>query len=355
MTTVSLDENQGPGPPGELVSVPDRQSRDRISVSDKIVIHPHFHIALGVSTILACQVGGVGLFGSLLTGFSFIFAALVGRNLMIQRHFRDGLYRRVLTISSRLERNAHGRDEAATWNTLQAECHLMLGNLDEARVALDNPADTSLSARVRVSRKIDLAVLQCRTGNSEAALKTISEIDLDETPEHLHPNCHLIRASALYWQGSFQEAAVTLDKIYVPTVHPTLHAGLLALRALIALDGEQKPQEALGLSKQALLCLEGITHARPGILVDHAYILLEATGDTQACLETIEGLFGHESELGPTGESVLHYLLAKCYQEVGLFDEARTHARQAQDLPSSHFISFKLDHLVKSLDRLPMN
>ena len=337
-------------PPAAVLPHPlERLAADRPSALDRALVKRSSLMGIATAVALACAFAGLpgdaaGLIGCL-TGY----AGFVWGMLLPRRYASAGLYRRTLFLAEELERRSWFTASIASWRLLRGACHMLLGDVDSARDVMESIPRSRLGWRTRTGVDLNLAILHCQMVEPERALEVLARIDAAPPYPAMQPCLHLVRASALALQEKWAEARAEVGRVEAAGPPPLFEASCLSLRAFLKLEEEGDATAALELSTRALERLGRWYPGRPGLLLNHARIVLDAIGDEQACLDLLGRVIGHEAELGLGGQAELHYLLGRCYLSSGLAADARAHAERAAQLPATPRLRGRIAALMAEL------
>jgi tetratricopeptide (TPR) repeat protein len=326
-----------------------RPATEQTSLLDRAVVSigTHWMLALGVLWIgEACGVPFEWTLPAVaLAGLAGLFYAV----RLPQRYLAKGLYRRALELYERLEASWFSRHNKPVWRLNRAVCHMVLGNTTQARRLLDSVDRSQLSKQARQILDLDLAALHCRVFDPDKAIPILDSLAQERLPRTLNSACHLIRAVALVLKDELAPAMTELETMEKLEPPADQLAALLSTKAWICLQRDPDPGHALSLSRRALDLTRAQWLGRLSILVNHAAVVLEATGNEQDCLDILHQVIGHEHELALTGQSLFHYLVAHCYHACEMHEDAADHAERAADLPAVPWVKRRLAALRSSL------
>jgi hypothetical protein len=327
----------------------ERLAQDRPTALDHAIVRRSTHL------LAACAVAGIGLLAGVpfdaagLLGFLGGYASFVSGLLLPRRYLSAGLYRRTLYLAEQLERRAWFASSVGNWRLLRAACHMLLGDVEDAKRVIASIPRNDLSGRARDGLDINIAILHCQIVEPDKALAVLDGIKPDDLSRYLRPCYFLVRASALALQEKFADARVEIDKVEKAGPPEVFEASCLSLRAFLKIEEDGDPAAALEISNKALAKVGKWYPGRAGMLLNHARIVLDACGDERECLELLHRVIGHEAELGLGGQAELHYLLGRCYSGSGLLADARGHAEMAAQLPATARLKKRIADLMEEV------
>ena len=302
---------------------------------ERASLHQLTHVGVATSVILALMSAGVTFFPAVLLAGLATFGGVYWTVTRPIVHFRRGHYRRALALTKAIRDGGWLVKAQGDWQLVEAVCLIALGENEQAKGLLHAAKSSDLSRQGSHARVLDLAILYCRITEPDSALAILDELDASALPPFFRANYHAIRASAQFLKEADAEATRELAKAREVGLPRELEPGCLSLSALIALESTGDKPAALALSKQALAALPRVDALRAPVIVNHAYLELEAQGDVQGALDHVGQAVGHETELGASGRALYHYVLARCYHESGMLADVRRHLDEALEQPVS--------------------
>lgn len=335
-------------------SVPQRHPSGRqaaevtLTFPEILMLHQASHAVLCALFLVPFMLGGAFLEG-LAMSFVLVLVTMTVRNLQVRNAFLGGFYGKAMAMAEFLDR--HEGKSTPHWKAIQGECLLMLGRSEEAKQILDSLDPAKLGGQLKAARMIDLAVLCLRIPDPDGCLRLLDEME-KATGDRFAANRELARAAAYFFKDEFVRSLEHLDRLNSSSVDRLLEVGILNLRASIALEHQQDPRKALAFSHECLRLMENIGHARPAVLTDHAFFVVEASGDVQTALDLLTEVFGHEPELGPTGQACFHYVQARCFLESDLIEDAARQLEEAEGLPASPSLTRRIQALRQRLEEV---
>lgn len=332
------------------VPLSSRSVEDRPSLMDRLLIRRSTHlvnITLAVWLGLAAGLPDGWVFWA---GFLVGYAGLLGRLFLPRRYFIKGLYKRSFALAKALEKSTWFT-AASYWRAVQAECHIMMGNLDTAKELLASIDRSGLSEVTRIALDIDTAFLHSRLQDPEKAFKLLDGLKPESIPWRLRPYYHVARAAAHLRKEDLPSVLEEVQKGLACQPPDPLRAACQSLQALALAEQNKDLDQALLLSQKSLRLLGEWNHGRPGLLLNHARVVLAVTGDPKDTMEILSEIIGREVELGPAGRAEFHYLMARCFHLCEMPDEARSHLDQASELPSSPSLPTRIAALGAELSR----
>lgn len=317
-------------------------------------LHQLTHVGVATSVILALMTAGVAFFPSVLLAGLATFGGVYWTVTRPIVHFKRGRYKRALELTRRIREGGWLVKAQGDWQLVEAVCLIALGENERAKELLHAAKASDLSRQGSHARVLDLAILYCRVTEPDAALKVLDELDAKALPPFFRANYYAIRASAEFLKEDDHAAQVELDRAREVGLPRELEPGCFSLGALIAFElGRDRPG-ALALSRKALAALPEVDALRAPVIVNHAFLTLEVTGDTQIALDHIGAAVGHETELGASGRALYHYVLARCYHESGMLADVRQHLDDALEQPVSPRLRRRLEALDEHVRRGPV-
>jgi tetratricopeptide (TPR) repeat protein len=254
--------------------------------------------------------------------------------LMFGRHFRRGLYRRSLFVTTRLLELSWWWRDSFIWRLNQATCYMALGDLEKGKALACQLREKGLPSYAGWAVYVNLAALYLKLGEAESALAVLEGVPLGSVPDYGQVHYLLNRAGAQALQCNWAAALDDLESAEALGPGPELRAGCLSLRAYVMMENGGDREGALFLSNEAVHLLGERYRVQAGVLVAHARIVLDATQNVGACLEILSRVVEHEPELGLPDQAELHFLFARCCASSGLDADALAHVDRAADLPS---------------------
>jgi len=327
----------------------ERLAQDRPTALDRALVRRSTHLGVGLAVMLSAGFAGVPADAAWLLGFLSGYVGFVWGLLLPRRYVSAGLYRRTLYLAEELERRSWFASSVANWRLLRGACHMLLGDAEAARGVMASIPRARLGSRARTGLDINLAILHCQMVEPEKALEVLAALDSTRLSASLRPCLHLVRASAFALQEKWAEARAEVVRVEAAGPPVLFVASCLSLRAFLKIEEEGDATGALELSTRALAHLGRWYPGRPGLLLNHARIVLDATGDERECLELLGRVIGHEAELGLGGQAEMHYLLGRCYLGSGLLLDARSHAERAAELPAAPRLKRRIGELWASV------
>ena len=315
--------------PGDLV-VHD----DRPSLWERFLARRAVQYGTGLATVAGLVAAGLGPELVLTLGTLALGAPRLLLALAFGRHFRRGLYRRSLFVTTRLLDLSWWWRDTFIWQLNQATCYMALGDLEQGKALACKLRERGLPSYADWAVHVNLAALYLKLGEAESALAVLEPIALDHVPEYGQVHYLLNRAGAHALVQSWAPALADLERAEALGPAPELRAGCLSLRAYVMIEQGKDREGALFLSNEAVHLLGERCRVQAGVLVAHARIVLDATANVGACLEILARAVEHEAELGLPDQAELHYLFGRCCRESGLMAEALGHADRAADLPT---------------------
>lgn len=307
---------------------------DAPSPWERLLSHRGVQYGGGLAAIALLAVLGAGPELVLALGTLAIGAPRLLLAMAFSRHFRRGLYRRSLFVTTHLlEQSWWWRDEFI-WQLNQATCYMALGDLERGKALACRLRNRGLPAYADWAIHVNLAALYLKLGEAESALAVLSPVGIEQVPEYGQVHYLLNRAGAHALAQNWPAALSDLERADFLTPPPELRAGCLSLRAYILVEHRGDHARALALSNEAVHLLGTHYRVQAGVLVAHARIVLDATGNVVACLEILALAVEHEAELGLPDQAEMHYLFARCCDVSGMPVEAHAHLQKALDLPT---------------------
>lgn len=325
--------------------------REEPSRLERASLYQLSHVGVATSVILSLMLSGVAFFPSVLLAGLATFAGVYWTVTRPIVHFRKGHYRRALALTRRIRDGGWLVKAQGDWQLVEAVCLIALGENERAKDLLHSAKSADLSRQGSHARVLDLAILYCRITEPTSALTILDELDATVLPPFFRANYHAIRASALFLKEAYEESALELQRAREVGLPRELEPGCFSLAALLQLEHKKDGPGALALSRKALASLPQVDALRAPVVVNHAYLLLEVQGDTQAALDHIGAAVGHETELGASGRAAYHYVLARCYLESGMLADVRSHLDDALEQPTPGRLRAKIEALDETVRR----
>ena len=328
----------------------ERLNQDRPTALDRLLVKRSTHFGLAVASFVGGAFVGLPPEVAALLSFVVSHVALIWALLLPRQHMARGHYRRTLFVAEQFEKRSCLSSAAASWRFLRSGCHLLLGDARTAQQIMASVPRERLSSRARWWMDLHRAILECQVMKPEAALAILDELEKPRMPQDMRPSYHMIRASALSLVEKFPESLAEIDQVEALGPPPLFAASCLGLRAFVKIEEQSDPGGALLLSRQALARIGDWYTGRPGLLLNHARIVLDATGNVQETLSILGTVIGHEAELGARGQAELHFLLARCYLAAGMVTTARIQLSNADDIPCPPRLKARIEELSLKLD-----
>ena len=319
--------------------------REEPSRLERASLHQLTHVGVATSVILSLMVSGVAFFPAVLLAGLATFG---GVYWMVTRpivHFRKGHYRRALALTRKIRDGGWLVKAHGDWQLVEAVCLIALGENERAKELLHTAKSADLSRQASHARVLDLAILYCRITEPQSALTILDELDPTGLPPFFRANYHAIRASAQFLKEADDEALAELNRAREVGLPRELEPGCLSLTALVAYEGKGDREGAIAMSRKAVAALPEVDALRAPVIVNHAYLVLDCTGDIQAALDAVGQAVGHETELGASGRALYHYVLARCYVESRMLADVREHLDEALEQPVSPRLRRRIEHL----------
>jgi hypothetical protein len=346
----------GPAPVVPLpVAIPDLPhplallSDDRPTALDRALVRRSTHVLCALGVLVSGAFLGVPVDLSCMLGFGVGYTGFLWGLLLPRRYVARGLYRRTMFFAEQLERRAWLPGGAFNWRMLRAACHMLLGELERARELMESVDPSRLSASARAGLHVNLAILHCQAVRPDRALEALSRVEPSRFSRPVRSCYHLVRASVLALTEDFAGARGELGHVEALGPPPLLFASCLSLRAYLAIEDERDGASALALSQHAIASAGRWYPGRTGMLLNHARIVLDATGNVQECLDLLGRIVGHEAELGLAGQAELHYLLGRCFLAAGMETDALAHAEQAARLRCTPRLRRRIEVLIEQV------
>lgn len=276
----------------------------------------------GLPAVSAVLYGGIVMFGQNVLGWT-----------LFHRYFSLRCFRRALYYAEQLEASAWLDRFRTVCRINRIACHIGLGEFSRAKALLKTVPRERLSPVPRAALEVNMAALYVRMMAPDSALALLDDVVVANLPTDWVPFYHFHRASAHILREDWRRAAAELARIDEACPPPEIQISALGLRAVLQADETGDRAAALALSNEAVRRVGGQHRAHLLVLVTHARLVLETTGNAQDCLDFLSAVMGHEGELWLAGQAEFHYLLARCYQMCGVPAEARVHLEQALELP----------------------
>lgn len=318
----------------ERVLEPPRQApwrTDHATLVDDVLAHKSSHLVLAVIagtavTWLSSLAWIWVLPGSALTYILFSLAP----DYWFYRLTRQGSYRRALHVARRAESSSNPT-EAIIWRFNRTTCHIVLGEFEEARRILDGMAE--MKQLTGISVDLNLATLYIRALEPERALEILERIAPRPRTRPENYVFHSDRAIAALMTGNLPRALEEIDRASVAERLPRLNAYCLLLKSVMLLEARRPVTEITEVHDRALALLAGSDDRPwPSVMVNRARFQLDVRGDSQTAMDLLVDVFEREHELGGYDRAQFHYLLARCYQQAGLWADAAVVLERADDL-----------------------
>jgi tetratricopeptide (TPR) repeat protein len=269
---------------------------------------------------------------ALASGIAVLAHDIVGWSLF-HRAFDRRQFRRALWLGQRLDRAAWipGARDVCRINLIT--CHIVLGELDRAKELARSVPREHLSPRSRAALEVNLAALYVRMMAPDSALALLDDVKVEALPPGWRPYLVYHRACAHALGDHFAKVRELLASIAKDVTGSELEAPCLSLAAWADLE-EGRLDRAVSRSNEAVRRLGDGHRGRQIVLVNHARVVLEASGDTRDALDTLAPVMDHESELWVSVRAEFHNLLARCYLASGMAADAAAHVERAAVLPA---------------------
>lgn len=315
--------------PDELVA-----REDHPSLWERFLARRAVQYGTGVAAIAAMLSAGLGPEFVVALGTLALAAPRLLLALAFGRHFRRGLYRRSLFVTTRLLELSWWWRDSFIWQLNQATCYMALGDLERGKALACNLRERGLQSYAGWAVHVNLAALYLKLGEAESALAVLEPVPLQQVPEYGQVHYLLNRAGAHALTQQWAAALADLELAESLAPAPELRAGCLSLRAYVMIERGGDREGALFLSNEAVHLLGERYRVQAGVLVAHARIVFDATADVGAVLTILARAVEHETELGLPDQAELHFLFARCCLASGLLGEALAHVDRAADLPT---------------------
>lgn len=319
--------------------------REEPSRLERASLHQLTHVGVATSMIMSLVFAGMAIFPAILLAGLATFGGVYWTVTRPIVHFRRGHYRRALALTRKIRDGGWLVKAQGDWQLVEAVCLIALGEHEKAKQLLHSAKTADLSRQGSHARVLDLAILYCRITEPASALAILDELDPATLPPFFRANYHAIRASALFLKEADEEAAQELTRAREVGLPRELEPGCFSLSALVAYEQKGDGPGALALSRKAIAALPEVDALRAPVIVNHAYLVLEVNGDTQAALDHVGTAVGHETELGASGRALYHYVLARCYLESGMLVDVRNHLDDALEQPTTPRLRRKIEEL----------
>lgn len=294
---------------------------DHATLVDDVLAHKSSHLVLaviaGALTTWITSLAWIWVLpGSALSYILFSLAP----DYWFYRLTRQGSYRRALHVARRAESSSNPT-EAVIWRFNRTTCHIVLGEFEEALRILDGMADSQQLTGISVD--LNLATLYIRALEPERALEILERIAPRPRTRPEGYVFHSDRAIASLMIGDLGRALEEIDLAASAERLPRLHAYCLLLKSVMLLESRRTVTEITAVHDEALRLLAGEDDRPwPSVMVNRARIQLDALGDGQKAMDLLVDVFEREHELGGYDRAQFHYLLARCYQQAGLWSDA---------------------------------
>lgn len=325
------------------------EREDQPSLWERFLARRAVQYGTGLASIGAMLGLGLGPEFVLTLGTIALGAPRLLLALAFGRHFRRGLYRRSLFVTTRLLELSWWWRDTFIWQLNQATCYMALGDLERGKALACRLRARGLPSYAGWAVHVNLAALYLKLGESGSALAVLEPVPLAQVPEYGQVHYLLNRAGAHALEQAWEPALSDLEVAESLSPGPELRAGCLSLRAYVMIERSGDREGALFLSNEAVLLLGERYRVQAGVLVAHARIVLDATGNVSACLEILARAVEHEAELGLPDQAELHYLFARCCRACGLAAEALAHVDRAADLPTRSPLRERIQTLQSEL------
>lgn len=318
------------------ILLPDTQraAEDEPSALERFLARRAVQYGAGVAGAGAMLSMGLGLEWVVTLGTVIAGAPRVALALLFGRHFRRGLYRRSLFVTTRLLELSWWWRDSFIWRLNQATCYMALGDLEKGKALACRLREHGLPSYAGWAVHVNLAALYLKLGEAESALAVLEGVPLASVPDYGQVHYLLNRAGAHALRCHWPAALEDLESAEALGPGPELRAGCLSLRAYVMMENGGDREGALFLSNEAVHLLGERWRVQAGVLIAHARIVLDATTNVGACLDILARALEHEPELGLPDQAELHFLFARCCAQSGLAAEALAHVDRAADLPS---------------------
>lgn len=347
--TMTNDDEDPPSNLPDLWSPSARAEDDRPSALDRLLLNRFLHCGLFVGIIVGGTVLGLSPALLLLLAVATLSGPRIWTTVLFARLFRRGQFRRALFLANELSRQSRWRSHGDLWQLNVATCHIVLGELDQARQIADHIEPRGLSSLAGWVLRCNLAALHLKMGDPKRAKATLDEADASTVPAPARPYYLVNRAAALALMGCYDSALTTLAQLSDLRPPEAVLASALSLKAHVLVEMSGDLPAALGFSQEAVRRIGKKVRVQPQILVTHARILLESTGDEKACLDVLSRVVDYESEMGLVTRAELYYLLALCTHACGMIEDATRYILQAGELPCPPYLSRRVYAVVGKL------
>lgn len=339
-------------PPPEHLPVPaplDPQHHpiaDQPQPAEQLLLDPSTPWLSAVATTGLSLLGGLPALSALLYGGIVMFGQNVVSWSLFHRYFTARCFKRALYYAEQLEASAWFDRFRTVCRINRIACHIGLGEFAAAKSLLRTVPRDRLAPVPRAALEVNMAALYVRMMAPDSALALLDEVKVKNLPADWVPFYHFHRASAHVLREDWRHAAAELAKVDEFAPPAEIRISALGLRAVLLAEDAKDRAAALALSNEAVRRVGGHHRAHLLVLVTHARLVLDATGDAQHCLDLLSAVIGHERELWLSGQAEFHCLLAQCYRLCGVESDARAHLELARELPCPP----RLRYRIRALD-----
>ena len=336
----------------EFLPVPAPLEPEHAPVADQP--RPIEEVLLDPSTpwLSAVAATGLSLLGGLPAASALLYGGIVmfGQNViswtLFHRYFSLRCFRRALYYAEGLEASAWLDRFRTVCRINRIACHIGLGEFGRAKALLRTVPRERLAPVPRAALEVNMAALYVRMMAPDSALALLDDVGVKHLPSDWVPFYHFHRACAHVLREDWRNAASELARVDELSPPPEIRISALGLRAILLAEDVKDRAAALALSNEAVRRVGGQHRAHLLVLVTHARLILDTTGNAQDCLDMLSAVIGHETELWLSGQAEFHYLLARCYGLCGVESDARVHLALARELPCPP----RLRHRIHALD-----
>lgn len=297
-----------------------------------------------------------------LTGIAFGSPALAAggallvvlySNFLLRRRllhlYREGAYHRFLAMADRIQQSFPLPFRPLTnLPELRAIARVKIGDTELGKQIFRAQVPKSLPPAFQGISTYNMAVMFLEMQDPASALEILD--GLDEQARHMGDLFPMLRGAQLhahFLRGELDRAAERLADARGANPPPAAAVALDSWEAMLVCVRESDPARALELSRSALGRAGEMesSQSRDWLTVNHAHIRLEAGEPAIDILADLAGLLPTVMRMSPYQRGLLHYVSARCHEQLGAREDAKKELEAAEAACRSEWLTARCTSL----------